>query len=53
MSIAPYTGPAFAQVDPQGSWRRLPRNQDGGGVTGDIARVPVTDAGPRAPMISA
>ena len=36
--------PAFAQVDLQGSWRPLPRNQDGSGMTGDIAGVPVTDA---------
>jgi len=35
--------PAFAQVDLQGSWRPLPRNQDGSGMTGDIAGVPVTD----------
>jgi hypothetical protein len=27
-----------------GSWRPLPRNQDGSGMTGDIAGVPVTDA---------
>ena len=35
--------PAFAPVDLQGSWRPLPRNQDGSGMTGDIAGVPVTD----------
>jgi len=35
---------AFAQVDLMGSWRPLPRNQDGSGMTGDIAGVPVTDA---------
>lgn len=35
--------PSFAQVDLQGSWRPLPRNQDGSGMTGDIAGVPVTD----------
>ena len=39
-----YALPAFAQVDLQGSWRPLPRNQDGSGMTGDIAGVPVTDA---------
>jgi len=27
-----------------GTWRPLPRNQDGSGMTGDIAGVPVTDA---------
>ncbi len=36
--------PAYAQVDLMGSWRPLPRNQDGSGLTGDIAGVPVTDA---------
>jgi hypothetical protein len=35
--------PAFAQVDIQGSWRPLPRNQDGSGLVGDIAGVPVTE----------
>ena len=27
-----------------GVWRPLPRNQDGSGMTGDIAGVPVSDA---------
>ena len=35
---------ASAQVDLQGSWRPLPRNQDSSGMTGDVAGVPVTDA---------
>jgi len=39
-----WSHPAFAQVDLMGSWRPLPRNQDGSGMTGDIAGVPVTDA---------
>jgi hypothetical protein len=36
--------PAFAQMDIMGVWRPLPRNQDGSGMTGDIAGVPVSDA---------
>jgi len=36
--------PALAQTDLMGTWRPLPRNQDGSGMTGDIAGVPVTDA---------
>lgn len=35
---------AFAQVDLMGVWRPLPRNQDGSGMTGDVAGVPVSDA---------
>jgi hypothetical protein len=35
--------PAFAQVDLSGQWRPLPRNQDGSGMTGDAAGVPITD----------
>ena len=35
--------PMQAQVDIQGSWRPLPRNQDGSGMVGDIAGVPVTE----------
>ena len=37
--------PVSAQVDLAGSWRPLPRNQDGSGMTGDAAGVPVTDEG--------
>ena len=33
---------AFAQMDIMGVWRPLPRNQDGSGMTGDIAGVPVS-----------
>jgi hypothetical protein len=36
--------PAFGQTDFMGVWRALPRNQDGSGMVGDIAGVPVTDA---------
>src|SRR5260370_6653236 len=35
--------PALAQVDLQGSWRPLPRVQDGGGVDGDIDGIPVNE----------
>ncbi len=35
--------PALAQVDLQGSWRPLPRKQDGSGMVRDIAGIPVTD----------
>jgi hypothetical protein len=37
------SAPALAQLDLQGSWRPLPRNQDGSGMVGDIAGVPVTE----------
>jgi len=43
--------PALAQVDLQGSWRTLPREQDGSGMVGDIAGIPVTD-GDRARVAS-
>jgi hypothetical protein len=36
--------PAFAQVSFEGMWRPLPRNQDGSGMTGDSAGVPLSDA---------
>ena len=35
---------AFAQWTSPGVWRPLPRNQDGSGMTGDIAGVPMSDA---------
>jgi hypothetical protein len=35
--------PALAQVDIEGSWRPLARNQDGSGMVGDIVGVPVTE----------
>ena len=37
--------PAIAQVDLAGNWRVLPRNQDGSGMTGDAAGVPLSDSG--------
>jgi hypothetical protein len=36
--------PAFAQVDFSGNWRPLPRNQDGSGMTGDVAGLPLSPA---------
>lgn len=36
--------PAFAQVDLTGIWRPLPRNQDGSGMIGDVAGVPISPA---------
>jgi hypothetical protein len=43
--------PAFAQADIMGLWRPLPRNQDGSGMIGDIAGIPVTE-GDRARVAS-
>jgi hypothetical protein len=37
--------PAWAQVDISGLWRPLPRNQDGSGMTGDAAGVPLSNEG--------
>ena len=37
--------PASAQVDLSGMWQTLPRNQDGSGMTGDTAGVPVSENG--------
>ena len=39
------SGPAQAQVDLTGLWTPLPRNQDGSGMTGDAAGVPLTAGG--------
>jgi len=36
------TTPAFAQVDISGTWRPLARNEDGSGMTGDAAGLPIT-----------
>jgi hypothetical protein len=35
--------PALAQVDFSGRWRPFPHNQDGSGIIGDAAGVPLTD----------
>jgi hypothetical protein len=37
--------PALAQVDLSGMWQTLPRNQDGSGMTGDAAGVPLSEHG--------
>ncbi len=37
--------PALARVDVTGLWHPLPRNQDGSGMTGDSAGVPVSPEG--------
>jgi hypothetical protein len=37
--------PVVAQVDITGLWRPLPRNQDGSGMIGDAAGVPISAAG--------
>ena len=34
--------PSAAQVDISGVWRPLPRNEDGSGMTGDVAGVPLS-----------
>jgi hypothetical protein len=36
---------ALAQVDLAGQWQTLPRNQDGSGLTGDAAGVPLSEEG--------
>jgi hypothetical protein len=40
-----WSAPASAQVDLSGMWQTLPRNQDGSGMTGDAAGVPVSPEG--------
>lgn len=37
--------PALAQQDMTGNWRPLPRNQDGSGMVGDAAGVPISAEG--------
>ena len=37
--------PALAQADLSGMWRPLPRNQDGSGLAGDAAGVPLSPEG--------
>jgi hypothetical protein len=37
--------PAFAQVDITGLWRPMSRNQDGSGMTGDAAGMPISPSG--------
>ena len=43
--LALCAAPAWAQVDVSGLWRPLPRNQDGSGMTGDAAGVPLSAEG--------
>ena len=43
--VASWSHPALAQLDVTGLWRPLPRNQDGSGMTGDAAGVPVSAEG--------
>src|SRR5918993_2065347 len=43
--VALCAAPAWAQVDISGLWRPLPRNQDGSGMTGDAAGVPLSASG--------
>ncbi len=37
--------PALAQVDLSGTWRPMPRNEDGSGMDGDYAGLPLNAAG--------
>jgi hypothetical protein len=39
------TTPVLAQMDLTGMWRPMPRNEDGSGVDGDYAGLPLNDAG--------
>src|ERR671912_404938 len=43
--VAICTGPARAQVDLTGMWRPTPRNEDGSGMDGDYAGLPLSAAG--------
>jgi hypothetical protein len=40
-----WSQPAFAQRDLTGMWRPLPRNQDGSGMIGDLAGIPLSESG--------
>jgi hypothetical protein len=40
-----WSHPALAQVELSGMWQTTPRNQDGSGMTGDTAGVPVSPSG--------
>ena len=37
--------PSFAQTNLAGVWRPMPRNEDGSGMDGDYAGLPLSDAG--------
>ena len=43
--VTVWSHPALAQVDMSGMWQSMPRNQDGSGLTGDTAGVPVSAEG--------
>ena len=43
--VTVWSHPALAQVDMSGMWQSMPRNQDGSGLTGDAAGVPVSPEG--------
>jgi hypothetical protein len=43
--VALSSHPASAQVDLTGTWRSLPRDQDGSGMDGDYAGLPLSAAG--------
>ena len=40
-----WSHPALAQIDLSGMWQTTPRNQDGSGMTGDAAGVPISAEG--------
>jgi hypothetical protein len=39
-----WSEPALAQVDLAGSWRPLSRNEDGSGIVGDAAGLPISES---------
>jgi hypothetical protein len=43
--VVVWSVPADAQVDLSGLWTPLPRNQDGSGMTGDAAGLPLSVEG--------
>lgn len=45
LALGGWATPAEAQVDVTGLWRPLPRNQDGSGMTGDSAGLPLNPNG--------
>ena len=40
-----WTVPVLAQVDLTGMWRPMPRNEDGSGMDGDYAGLPLNASG--------
>jgi hypothetical protein len=43
--VVVWSHPALAQRDLTGMWRPLPRNQDGSGMIGDLAGLPISESG--------